>query len=112
MMKQILIPEAVGILYRKGQNNQRRNVEQWEPSLDEKSAGSKFIKLVATAGTVESRITRTENLQNIPKSALENLMAAVTNAFFKNLSIARKIPTDQNPNQIVRIIHQTKANNF
>lgn len=59
------------------------------------SAGSKkFIKLVATAGTVESRIIRMENIQNIPKSALGNLMEAATNACFKKLSIARKIPTE------------------
>lgn len=86
-----------------------------------KSAGSKkFIKLVATAGTVESRITRTENIQNIPKSALGNLMEAATNAFFKNLSIARIIPSEttrcRTPTtcklQIAIVANQTKVNNF
>lgn len=60
-----------------------------------KSAGSKkLIKLVAAAGTVESRIIRTENMQNIPNRALGNLIAAATNAFFKNLSMARIIPSE------------------
>ena len=60
-----------------------------------RSAGSKkFIRLFAAAGMVESRIIRTEKMQNIPKSALGNLIAAATNAFFKNLSIAKIIPSE------------------
>lgn len=60
-----------------------------------RSAGSKkFIKFVAATGIVESRIIRTENMQNIPNKALGNLIAAATKAFFKNLSTARIIPSD------------------
>lgn len=60
-----------------------------------KSAGwKKFIKLVAAAGMVESRIIRTENMQNMPNKALGNLIAAATNAFFNNLSVARIIPSE------------------
>lgn len=59
------------------------------------SAGSKkFVKLVAAAGTMESRITRMENIQNIPNKALGNFIAAATNAFFKNLSNARINPSE------------------
>ena len=59
------------------------------------SAGSKkFIKLVAAAGIVTSRMTKTENTQNMPNRALGNLIAAATNAFFSNLSIARIIPSE------------------
>lgn len=59
------------------------------------NAGSKkFITAVAADGTVESRIIKTENIQNIPNNALGNLIAAATNAFFKNLSVARKSPRD------------------
>lgn len=43
---------------------------------------------------MESRIIKIENIQNIPNSALGNLIAAATNASFKNLSIAKIIPSE------------------
>lgn len=46
----------------------------------------KFIKIVAAVGITKSRIKRMENIQNIPKSALGNLIAAAANAFSKPLS--------------------------
>lgn len=59
------------------------------------NAGSKKLtNAVAAAGTVESRIIRTENMQNIPNNALGNLIAAATNACFRNLSTARMRPRD------------------
>jgi hypothetical protein len=39
-------------------------------------------------------MTKTENMQNMPNRALGNLIAAATNAFFNNLSIARIIPSE------------------
>lgn len=60
-----------------------------------KSAGSKkFVNAVAAEGTVASRVIRTENMQNIPNKALGNLIAAATNAFFRNMSAARISPRD------------------
>jgi len=60
-----------------------------------KSAGSKKLTNAAAAeGTVASRVMRTENMQNIPNKALGNLIAAATNACFRNLSAARIRPRD------------------
>lgn len=59
-----------------------------------KAGSKKFIRAVAAEGTVESRIIKTENMQNIPNNALGNLIAAATNACFKNLSTARIVPRD------------------
>lgn len=59
-----------------------------------KAGSKKFIKAVAAEGTVESRMIKTEKIQNIPNNALGNLMAAATNAFFNNLSIATISPRD------------------
>ena len=54
----------------------------------------KSIRLVAAAGTTESKTMRTENTQNMPKSALGNLIEAAAKAFFKSLSDARIMPRD------------------
>lgn len=62
--------------------------------MNSKAGSKKFINALAAAGTVESRIIKTENIQNIPNNALGNLMAAATNACFKNLSIAIISPRD------------------
>ena len=62
--------------------------------MNMRAGSKKFIKLVAAAGTVVSSMTNTENIQNIPNNALGNFIAAATKAFFKNLSIARTIPSE------------------
>lgn len=62
--------------------------------MNNKAGSKKFITLAAAAGIVASRIIRTLNMQNMPNSALGNLIAAATNALFNNLSVARIIPSE------------------
>jgi hypothetical protein len=62
--------------------------------MNKRAGSKKFIKPVAAAGMVESSTTRMENIQNMPNRALGNLIAAATNAVFKNLSIAKIIPSE------------------
>jgi hypothetical protein len=52
--------------------------------MNKKAGSKKSTNALAAGGTVESRIIKTENIQNIPNNALGNLIAAATNAFFKN----------------------------
>lgn len=58
-------------------------------------AGSKkSMKPLAREGARVSRTRSTEKTQNMPKSALGNLMAAAANACFRYLSVASTIPSD------------------
>lgn len=57
--------------------------------------GSKnFIKATAAEGIAQSRIIKTEKIQNIPNRALGNSIEAATKAFFKRKSMARMRPSE------------------
>ena len=62
--------------------------------MNKKAGSKKLITLAAAAGITVSRIIRIENVQNIPNSALGNLIDADTKACFSNLSVATIIPSE------------------